>query len=103
MLQTSNQKQLVDQLLAPAHNALDTCRHQRSCPGLSDLQWLEMGVERSLKECRSGRGFLQDWAMAHAEDSVKVSHFFETLSIDFEIYSMAAVSSPGKLIHAAGY
>jgi len=79
MQQISDQKQLIDRFIDPLHNALDTCKHQRSCPGLSDLQWLQMGVERSLKECKTGRGFLQDWAMAHSENSVGVSHFFETL------------------------
>jgi hypothetical protein len=38
-----------------------------------------MGVERSTKECRTGRGFLQDWAMVHSEGAIGVSHFFETL------------------------
>lgn len=66
----------MDRFLAPVHNTLDTCKHQRSCPGLSDFQWLHMGVERSLKECKTGRGFMQDCAMAHSENSVGVSHFF---------------------------
>lgn len=47
----------MDQFRAPVHHALDICKHERSCPRLSDFQWLQMGVERSLKECRSGRGF----------------------------------------------
>ena len=38
-----------------------------------------MGVERSIKEYRTGRGFLQDLAMAHSEGAIGVSHFFETL------------------------
>jgi len=79
MLQLTDSKELTTHFLSPAQNALDTCRHQRSCPGLSDSQWLQMGVERSLKECKTGRGFLQDWAMSHSEDSIGVSHFFETL------------------------
>jgi hypothetical protein len=38
-----------------------------------------MGVERSIKECVTGRGFLQDWAMVHSEGAIGMSHFFETL------------------------
>ena len=100
MLQTNDQKQLIDQFIAPVHSALDTCRHQRNCPELSDFQWLQMGVERLLKECKTGRGFLQDWAMAHSEDSVAVSHFFETLKsnrrLDLvkEVNTQVAASMP---------
>ena len=90
----------MDQFIAPASGALDTCRHQRNCPGLSDFQWLQMGIERSLKECKTGRGFLQDWAMAHSENSVAVSHFFETLKsnrrLDLvkEVNTQVAASMP---------
>ena len=100
MQQTSDQKQLMGRFIDPLHNALDTCKHQRSCTGLSDLQWLQMGVERSLKECKTGRGFLQDWAMAHSENSVGVSHFFETLKsnrrLDLvkEVNTQVAASMP---------
>ena len=39
-----------------------------------------MGIKRSLEDQRSGRGFLQDWAMEQPEDlQVQVGHFFETL------------------------
>lgn len=90
----------MDRFIAPIHSALDTCSHQRSCPGLSDFQWLQMGIERSLKECKTGRGFLQDWAMAHSENSIAVSHFFETLKsnrrLDLvkEVNTQVAASMP---------
>ena len=88
----------MDRFFAPVHNIFDNCKLQRNCPGLSDSQWLQMGVERSLKECKTGRGFLQDWAMAHRENSVGLSHFFETLKssrrLDLvkEVYTQVAVS-----------
>jgi len=37
-----------------------------------------MGVNRSINDERSGRSFLQDWAMSD-ESSIGVGHFFETL------------------------
>lgn len=85
----------MDQFIAPVHGALDNCKHRRNCPGMSDLQWLQMGVERSLKECDSGRGFLQDWAMKHAEDTIKVSHFFETLKSNRRLELVKEVNTRG--------
>ena len=103
MQQVSDLKQLMDRFITPVHDVLDTCKHLRSCPGISDLQWLQMGVERSLKECKTGRGFLQDWAMAHGKNSVGVSHFFETLKskrrLDLveEVNTRVAASMPAHV------
>lgn len=86
--------------IRPANDALTHCEHQRSCPGLSDSQWLQMGIERSIKECKTGRGFLQDWAMSHSEEVIGVSHFFETLksqrrlNLITEVNTRVATSMP---------
>jgi hypothetical protein len=80
MLEHSDQQSLTNQFIAPALDALQNCEFTRRCPGLSDEQWTRMGIERALKECKTGRGFLQEWAMANSEEfAVEVSHFFETL------------------------
>jgi hypothetical protein len=50
---------LKDQLLAPLHDALANCPYTRSCPSISDLDWLLAGVQRSLDSFTSGRDFLQ--------------------------------------------
>lgn len=79
--------------IRPANDALTHCEHQRSCPGLSDSQWLQMGIERSIKECKTGRGFLQDWAMSHSEEAIGVSHFFETLKSQRRLNLIAEVNT----------
>lgn len=80
MLEPTDKQSLTNQFFAPALDALQNCEFTRRCPGLSDEQWTHMGIERALKECKTGRGFLQEWAMANSEEfSVEVSHFFETL------------------------
>jgi len=80
MQQLNDNEHLIDRFLSPARQELEHCTHRRHCSGLSDWQWIKMGVERSLKDERSGRSFLQDWAMANEpERAVRVSHFFETL------------------------
>jgi hypothetical protein len=59
-----------------------------------------MGVERLIKECKTGRGFLQDWAMSHNENAIGVSHFFETLksprrlNLIAEVNTLVAASMP---------
>ena len=80
MQQDIDSKHLSDVFLGPAVSLLKQAKHTRSCPGLSDRLWLEMGVNRILADVRSGRDFLQEWAMANGhEDAVGVSLFFETL------------------------
>jgi len=78
MQQLNEHELITERFLSPAKQLFPTCEHQRSCPGLDDWQWIRMGIERSLKDERSGRSFLQDWSMSE-EQAVKVSHFFETL------------------------
>ena len=80
MQQPIDKELLNDHFLRPAEQALQGCAARRTCPGLSDWQWVRMGIKRSLEDQRSGRGFLQDWAMEQPEDlQVQVGHFFETL------------------------
>ena len=72
MLKTTDYDCLKTHFIRPADDALTHCEHKRSCPGLSDEQWLQMGIERSIKECRTGRGFLQDSQIEDLEDLSKV-------------------------------
>lgn len=50
----------------------------RDCPDLSDADWLALGTLRVLHEVRSGRGFLQEVAVA-LPNCPDVSQFFATL------------------------
>ena len=54
---------LKEQFLAPVLSALSDCPHTRSCPSLSDTDWLLGGVERCLEPFASGRDFLQKIGM----------------------------------------
>ena len=88
-----------DEFIAPISELLPQCKNRRECRHLSDQVWLEMGVERVLGQQRSGRGFLQDWAMTEAS-AVRVSSFFESLkskrrqSLVKELNTALAVSMP---------
>jgi len=78
MQQPNDYKSLTEYFLTPARESLSHCSHTRECPELDDWQWIRMGVNRSINDERSGRSFLQDWAMSD-ESSIGVGHFFETL------------------------
>lgn len=79
MQQFDDNESLAKRFMTPVEQLLVDCKHTRQCNGLSDWQWIQMGVERSLRDERSGRSFLQNWAMEHSEASVHVGHFFGTL------------------------
>ncbi len=65
-------------LLQPLFSALPRCRHSRSCPSLSDPDWLALGTLRVLLDHGSGRGFLQHM-LAHCRQTPSTSLFFENL------------------------
>jgi hypothetical protein len=66
-------------LFDPALDLLPSCSHLRSCPELSDANWLRLGVSRCLQPTRSGRHFLQNLASQDPELDPGNSLFFETL------------------------
>jgi hypothetical protein len=63
----------------PALDLLASCRNLRSCPELSDANWLRLGVSRCLQPTGSGRHFLQNLASQDPELDPGNSLFFETL------------------------
>ena len=80
MQQTYDNQKIAELFFAPVEPLLEACAHQRPCPELSDWQWVRMGIERVIKDERSGRSFLQDWAMGEGRGTpVQVSHFFQSL------------------------
>jgi len=79
MQKLNETESLTKHFLTPVRQLLGDCTNTHHCNGMSDWQWIRMGVERSLKDERSGRSFLQDWAMEHEESPVHVGHFFGTL------------------------
>lgn len=67
------------ELLQPLSDALELCTHKRSCPSLSDSDWLLIGTLRALQDQSSGRAFLQ-WLQSQRSDiALDCQHFFETL------------------------
>ena len=61
----------------PLLNRLAQLNNFRSCPVLSDADWLQLGIGRTLESVRSGRDFLQ--SMAGKLRLPSVPHFFSTL------------------------
>ena len=101
MQKNTDSKPLSTHFFAPAHSVLLNAQNGRNCPALDDSKWIQVGVSRVLKECRSGRGFLQDWTMSNLEEeAVTVSLFFETLkskrrlALIEEINTLVAAAMP---------
>ncbi len=66
---------LIATLFTPLRESAQNLVHQRVCPKLSDLAWVELGATRVLSDARTGRGFLQQLR----EPGPRLSHFFESL------------------------
>lgn len=65
--------------LAPAFDLIPACPSARSCPDISDADWIRLGVTRCLQPQRSGRGFLQTLVSLCSDLCPENSHFFEAL------------------------
>lgn len=69
---------LTDKFFTPLAELYPLSDHQRDCPEITDLQYLQMGVERCVSSARSGNEFLQDYRKEDGK-KVGVSHFFEAI------------------------
>jgi hypothetical protein len=65
-------------LSQPLHEQFPHCDATRVCPALPDMDWLQMGLTRVLHECKSGRGFLQEYGGRFPQCPQR-STFFESL------------------------
>ena len=71
-------KTVFEKLTTPLKGIVNHCKNYRNCKSLSDQQWIETGLLRTLSQEPSGRGFLQK-LIDTGRSPVKRSHFFETL------------------------
>lgn len=62
----------------PLSDLGSACNSRRSCPELSDEQWVQMGICRSILDPVTGRGFLQQYS-PYFEQMPSRGLFFETL------------------------
>ena len=67
-----------EQFFAPVLDLLPGARHTRDCPAVSDRQWLLCGISRTIEDQKSGRAFLQKFAV-QAGFCPERGNFFEML------------------------
>ncbi len=72
-------------LVAPLGECLSKNPHGRSCPSITDAEWLETGVLKVVEDQRTGRGFLQK--LFHLGRRISVGNYF------------ASLRSPRRLLH----
>ena len=78
MTQLHHKISLTDKFFKPLVELYQLSDYKRDCPGISDLDYLVMGVSRCVSKTDSGNDFLQSYRMADGS-KVSVSHFFEAL------------------------
>jgi len=69
---------VMEKLTQPLRGLMKQCKHTRECKILSDKEWVETGITRTLSNESTGRGFIQLLIDA-GKTFLKRSHFFETL------------------------
>lgn len=71
-------KTVFGKLNQPLNDLIQQCEFKRECKTLSDKEWLETGISRTLSSETSGRAFLQK-LYDSGRTIIQRSHFFETL------------------------
>ena len=82
---------LTEQFFKPLFELYPLSDFQRDCPGLSDLEYLQMGVERCVSSAKSGNDFLQTYRKADGS-RVGVSHFFEALKSERRLNQQKSIN-----------
>ena len=82
----------LQHFLAPVSSLLAKAKYQRSCPELSDQQWLQLGLRRVLEDHPSGRAFLQTLSVSGCA-TPSLSHFFESLKSGRRLALLTEVSN----------
>jgi hypothetical protein len=73
-----NHSEVFEKLLEPIDGMCQNNAYSRSCPRLEDESWIKVGLQRSLAELCTGRGFLIKLIIDGA-DYLSCSHYFESL------------------------
>ena len=103
MLYHNDSEQLKDVFLTPALDAFALAQSTRSCPSISDRQWLQMGIGRALEDSQSGRDFVQKWNLSNQDQAVDVSQFFgiqrsaRRMALVKEVNTSVAAAMPAHL------
>jgi len=72
-------KTLFDEFTRSLRPLITKSKHKRHCHKLTDEEWVETGILRTIFQEPSGRGFLQTLP-AMGRKLLKRTHFFETLN-----------------------
>ncbi len=82
---------VYNELIQPAISLVRGCDSYRSCPELSDSDWVSMGIERALHECATGRAFLQTHG-DRFDSCPDYSHYFHTLKSSRRLQLLSEVN-----------
>ncbi|PQJ27822.1 hypothetical protein [Rubritalea profundi] len=78
MTRTSIDANFSQRFFNPLFELFPISDHQRDCHGLSDFEYLQMGIERCISSAVSGNGFVQNYRKLDGK-KVTVSHIFESI------------------------
>lgn len=83
---------LTDVFFKPLFEIFYSSQSQRSCPDLSDLEFIQMGVKRCTSSSKSGNGFLEDYRKSDGS-KLRVSNFFESLKSRRRLSNLSSINS----------
>jgi len=95
MAQYQHQFTLSDCFFKPLNELYSLSDSQRNCHGISDLEYLKLGVSRCISSAQSGNDFLQTYRKDDGK-RVGVGHFFECLKSPRRLANLQSVNRWAK-------
>jgi len=86
------ESEVYSKLISPIKPFFDNNPYKRTCGGIPDEEWIQMGVERVIGENKSGRVFLQKQFFRGAHD-IHTGLYFESLKSERRLNHLAYLNS----------
>jgi len=96
---TEPSRPVFDRFISPLRAFMESAKRKYKCHAVSDLQWIEMGIERVLGDHRSGCAFVQDRVMRDLLN-LKKSNYFESCKSDRRLAHLGSITEEFIAAHA---
>ncbi len=88
---TQSNSSIFRRFFEPVFSVFHKSQNQYNCSELTDLDYLEMGIQRCVSESETGRDFLQRHG-DHGRKNVTVSHHFKSLKSGRRLGNISSVN-----------
>lgn len=88
---TQSKSSIFRRFFEPVFSVFHKSQNQYNCSELTDLDYLEMGIQRCVSESETGRDFLQRHG-DHGRKNIRVDHHFKALKSKRRLKNISSIN-----------